>query len=69
MANGASRRGFLAGLLAVPAAFVGTRALAGLRRGAGFLRPRADGRSTTRCAICGGRDHGMLRCPRSPEVI
>lgn len=69
MTEGASRRGFLTGLLAVPAAFVGVKALAGLRRGASALRPRASGRSTTRCAICGARDHAMLRCPRSPEVV
>lgn len=69
MAGDASRRGFLAGLLAVPAAFVGTKVLAGLRRGAWVLRPRAEGRSTTRCAICGSTDHAMLRCPRAPEVV
>jgi hypothetical protein len=69
VAGGASRRGFLAGLLAVPAAFVGAKVLAGLRRGAWAIRPRAGGRSTTRCAICGSTDHAMLRCPRAPEVV
>ncbi|GIU96200.1 MAG: hypothetical protein KatS3mg013_0003 [Actinomycetota bacterium] len=69
MAQEGSRRGFLAGALVLPAVFLGTRALAGLRRAARRLRPRADGRSTTRCAVCGSTDHAMLRCPRSPEVV
>ncbi len=69
MTDGSSRRGFLAGLLAVPAAFVGARALAATTRAAGALRPRARGRSSTRCAICGADDHAMLRCPRAPEVV
>ncbi|GBC87173.1 hypothetical protein HRbin12_01175 [bacterium HR12] len=69
MTQGASRRGFLAGLLAVPAAFVGARALGATGRIARSLRPRARGRSSTRCAICGAEDHAMLRCPRAPEVI
>ncbi len=68
MTERASRRGFLAGLLAVPAAFVGARALAATRRSAAALRPAPQGRSSTRCAICGAADHGMLRCPRAPEV-
>ncbi len=69
MADAASRRRFLAGLLAVPAAIVGARALAGAARAAGLVRPAPAGRSTTRCAICGGADHVMLRCASAPEVV
>lgn len=71
MADAASRRGFLAGLLAVPAAFAGAKVVAGARRATRLARPSANGRSTTRCAVCGGTDHRMLdrRCPGAPEVI
>ena len=69
MADRASRRGFLAGVLAVPAAFVGAKALAAAARGAELVRPAARGRSTTRCAVCGATDHAMLRCPRAQEVV
>jgi hypothetical protein len=70
VADPASRRGFLTGLLAVPAAFVGGKALAAAARATSLVRPAADGRSTTRCATCGRSDHRMLdrRCPGSPEV-
>lgn len=63
MTRSASRRRFLAGLVAVPAAFVGARALAAIGRATSFARPRADGTSATRCALCGAGDHGMLGCP------
>lgn len=71
MADQASRRGFLAGVLAVPAAFVGARVLAAAAKAVRISRPAAEGRSTTRCAVCGGADHRMLdrRCPGAPEVI
>ncbi len=71
MADPASRRGFLAGLLAVPAAFVGAKMLAAAAQAVRFARPAAEGRSTTRCAVCGGADHRMLdrRCPGAREVI
>ena len=71
MAEPASRRGFLAGLLAVPAAFIGARTLAAAAQAVRFARPAAAGRSTTRCAVCGGTDHRMLDrgCPGAPEVI
>jgi len=57
------------GLLAVPAAFAGARALAATARGVRLARPPAQGRSTTRCGICGSGGHAMLRCPRAPEVV
>jgi len=71
VADRASRRGFLTGLLAVPAAVVGAKALAAASRTARLARPTAAGRSTTRCAVCGAADHRMLdrRCPGAPEVI
>jgi hypothetical protein len=71
VADQASRRGFLAGVLAVPAAFVGARVLAAAAKAVRISRPAAEGRSTTRCAVCGGSDHRMLdrRCPGAPEVI
>ena len=71
MADAASRRGFLAGSLAVPVAFVGGKAVAAAARMTRLVRPSADGRSTTRCAVCGGAGHRMLdrRCPGAPEVI
>lgn len=69
MGGPTSRRGFLAGLLGLPAAFVGARALAALGRAASFARPRPEGTSATRCALCGARDHAMLDCPRAPGVL
>ena len=69
MADRASRRGVLAGVLTVPAAFVGAKALAAAGRGAELVRPAARGRSTGRCALCGATDHAMLRCPRAQEVV
>jgi hypothetical protein len=71
VADAASRRGFLAGLIALPAAFVGGKAIAAAGRAVRLVRPSAEGRSTTRCAVCGGADHRMLdrRCPGAPEVI
>jgi len=65
----ASRRGFLAGLVALPAAVLGGRALAAVRGGVAFVRPRSDGTSATRCALCGAADHAMLECPRAPGVV
>ena len=71
MADQASRRGFLAGVLAMPTAFVGARALAAVAKAIRISRPAAEGRSTTRCAVCGRSDHRMLdrRCPGAPEVV
>jgi len=71
VADQASRRGFLAGVLALPAAFLGAKTLAAAVRAVRLSRPAAEGRSTTRCAVCGGTDHRMLerRCPGAPEVI
>ena len=71
MADQASRRGFLAGALALPAAFIGAKTLAAAAQAVRFSRPSAEGRSTTRCAVCGGIDHRMLdrRCPGAPEVV
>lgn len=71
MADQASRRGFLAGVLALPVAFIGAKTLAAAVRAVRFSRPSAEGRSTTRCAVCGGTDHRMLdrRCPGAPEVV
>ena len=57
MAEPASRRGFLAGLLAVPAAFIGARTLAAAAQAVRFARPAAAGRGTTRGAGCGGTHH------------
>jgi hypothetical protein len=67
----ASRRWFLAGALALPALFVGLRAVSAASRSVRLARPRSVGRSTTRCAACGGTDHRMLdrACPVAPEVI
>ena len=64
-----SRRGFLAGLLALPAAFPGAKAVASIGRAASFARPRADGTSATRCALCGARDHAMLGCPDARKAV
>ena len=71
MADRASRRGFLTGLLVVPAAFVGAKAASAAARATRVARPSAEGRSTTRCGVCGGTGHRMLdrRCPGAPEVI
>lgn len=69
MTRSASRRGFLAGLVALPAAFLGARALAAARKAAAFARPGAEGTSATRCALCGARDHAMLDCPDAPAVV
>ncbi len=68
--RGPSRRRFLIGALAVPAAVVADRVVGALRSTAGTLRPRASGRSTTRCARCGGSGHAMLdpSCPAAPRV-
>lgn len=71
MAGPASRRGFLAGVLALPALFLGARMVSTASRTVRLSRPGPDGRSTTRCAACGGTDHRMLdrSCPAAPEVI
>lgn len=71
MADRASRRGFLTGLLAVPVAFVGAKAAAAAARAARLARPSAEGRSSTRCGVCGSTGHRMLDrgCPGAPEVI
>jgi len=71
VADQASRRGFLAGVLALPAAFLGAKTLAAAAQAVRLSRPAAQGRSTTRCGVCGGADHRMLdrRCPGAPEVI
>jgi hypothetical protein len=59
------------GLLAVPAAAVGARALGALAATAFASRPSARGSSTTRCAQCGATAHAMLdpSCPDAPRVI
>jgi len=71
VAGPASRRGFLAGALALPALFLGARMVSAASRTVRLSRPGPDGRSTTRCAACGGIDHRMLdrACPAAPEVI
>lgn len=71
MADSGSRRGFLLGLLAVPAAFAGAKALGALRRGAELARPSARGHSSGVCGVCGRGDHTMLdpRCPGAAEVV
>jgi hypothetical protein len=46
----------------------GTRVAAeSVAKAASAMRPTQDGTSTTRCALCGAADHGMLdaRCPRA----
>jgi hypothetical protein len=65
-----SRRRFLIGLLAVAAAAAGAKAVGAFSSAASRLRPRASGRSTTRCAQCGSTGHAMLdpACPAAPEV-
>jgi hypothetical protein len=70
MTRGSSRRGFLLGALALPAAFAGARAISWAAAGFRVSRPRASGTSATRCAQCGGA-HSMLdpSCPRAPEVL
>jgi hypothetical protein len=65
----ASRRGFLAGLFALPAVFVAVKAVGVVRAAARWGRPRAVGTSATRCALCGSPGHAMLRCPGQREVI
>lgn len=71
MAGPASRRGFLAGALALPALFLGARAVSAASRTVRLTRPQPRGSSTSRCAACGGTDHRMLdqTCPAAPEVI
>ncbi|HET9724974.1 MAG TPA: hypothetical protein VFR44_14190 [Actinomycetota bacterium] len=71
MAGPASRRGFLAGALALPALFLGARAVTAASRTARLARPAPEGRSTTRCAACGRADHDMLdrTCPAAREVL
>jgi hypothetical protein len=71
VADPASRRGFLVGLLAVPAAFAGAKAVGALARSARWVRPSASGTSTTRCGQCGQSGHSMLdrRCPAARGVI
>lgn len=65
-----SRRGLLIGLLAVPAAALGGRVMGVFTTAASRLRPRASGRSTTRCAQCGAAGHTMLdpSCPAAPRM-
>jgi hypothetical protein len=64
-----SRRAFLGGLLVVPAAFAGAKALAAARGLGRVARPAARGTSSTRCAQCGSADHAMLRCPDTRAVL
>jgi hypothetical protein len=66
-----SRRAFLLGALALPAAFAGARLVSAAADGARAARPRAAGTSTSRCASCGRTGHAMLdpRCPNAPEVL
>jgi hypothetical protein len=66
----ASRRAFLLGALALPAAFAGAR-LISTAAAVRAARPRPAGTTTSRCASCGGNDHTMLdpRCPSAPEVV
>jgi hypothetical protein len=65
----ASRRGFLTGLLALPVAFLGAKAVGAVREAGRIARPHARGTSTTRCAVCGSAGHAMLRCPSTREVL
>lgn len=66
---GSSRRGFLVGLVAVPAVFLGARAIGAIRGAARVVRPGAlSGSSATRCALCGATGHAMLRCPHVRKV-
>lgn len=69
--EGRTRRGFLIGALAVPAALVGTKVLGATRRGIAALRPQARGTSSSTCAQCGGTGHTMLdpACPAAPKVV
>ncbi|HEY7754817.1 MAG TPA: hypothetical protein VID69_01165 [Actinomycetota bacterium] len=67
--GGSSRRGFLTGLLVAPAAFAAARAAGAIRGAARVARPAARGTSSTRCGLCGARDHSMLRCPNAREVL
>jgi hypothetical protein len=64
-----SRRGFLAGLLALPAVFLGAKALGALRGLGRTVRPSARGASSERCALCGSPQHSMLRCPDARAVL
>lgn len=69
-----TRRRLLAAAGAVSAFAVterGVRAASAAVGGAiAGIRPRAQGTSTDRCALCGSPDHAMLdaRCPRSHPV-
>jgi hypothetical protein len=67
--DGSSRRGFLGGLLVVPAAFAGAKALAAARGLGRVVRPAARGTSSGRCALCGSAGHAMLRCPDARKVL
>jgi hypothetical protein len=68
MGRAPSRRSFVAGIVALPAAFVAARLIAARSTSIRSLRPAPEGTSATRCALCGSDRHAMLRCPRAPEV-
>jgi hypothetical protein len=66
-----TRRGFLIGMLAVPAVAVGAGAMGVARRGIAAMRPAARGTTSLTCAQCGADGHTMLDpgCPAAPKVV
>ena len=71
MTKRSTRRRFLLGVLAMPAAFVGVKALGAARGAVAAARPGARGTTLTVCPQCGERGHEMLdlSCPAAPRVV
>jgi hypothetical protein len=71
MSARATRRGFLIGLVSVPAVVGAAKLTGAARAGVAAMRPGSRGRSGSTCAVCGASGHTMLdpSCPADPRVV